>query len=201
MLSRRSLLATGAAALSLGSARAFAQAVPLAETGLETLPPSLQARLVQLRAAMAPGEIHVDPNAFGLYFTLPEGRAIRYACGVGAPGLYEPGTYTVGDKKEWPSWKPTPDMVEREPELYGPFAEDGMPGGPGNPLGARALYLFQPGRGDTFLRIHGTDAPQTIGAAVSNGCARLINAEIVDLYGRVALGAPVYLYPKADPLA
>lgn len=199
MPSRRQILATGAAALSLGATRALAQVVPASES-LETLPPELAPRLVQLQAPMPPGEIHVDPNRFGLYFTLPDGLAIRYSCGIGRPGLYEPGAYFIGEMKEWPSWTPTPDMVEREPELYAQYAEEGMPGGPGNPLGARALYLFTPERGDTFLRIHGTDAPDTIGAAVSNGCARLVNADIVDLYARVAMNAPVFLYPKETAL-
>ena len=87
-------------------------------------------------------------------------------------------------------------MIKREPEKYAQYAEDGIPGGPGNPLGARAIYLFQEGRGDTFLRIHGTDDPATIGRAVSNGCAGLTNDHIVDLYDRVQLDAPVFLYPK-----
>ena len=102
--------------------------------------------------------------------------------------------FYVGDKKEWPSWTPTPDMIEREPELYQPYA-DGMPGGLENPLGARALYLFTPERGDTFLRIHGTNAPATIGTAVSNGCARLVNEQIIDLYNRVPVDTRVVLYP------
>jgi lipoprotein-anchoring transpeptidase ErfK/SrfK len=87
-------------------------------------------------------------------------------------------------------------MVEREPELYAEYAEEGMPGGPGNPLGARALYLFTEDRGDTYLRIHGTDRPDTIGAAVSNGCARLVNEQIIDLYDRVPMGTTIYLYPR-----
>ena len=99
-------------------------------------------------------------------------------------------------KKEWPSWKPTPAMVKREPEKYEKYAEDGMPGGLDNPLGARALYLFVDGR-DTYLRIHGTNQPSTIGRAVSNGCARLVNDHIIELYEKVPLGTKVYLYPKA----
>lgn len=200
MPNRRHVLATGAAALTLGAGRALAQVVPASETPLETLPPELAPRLVQLQAPMPPGEIHVDPNRFGLYFTLPEGMAIRYSCGIGRPGLYEPGAFFVGAKKEWPSWTPTPEMVERDPESYAQYAEEGMPGGPGNPLGARAVYLFTPDRGDTFLRIHGTDKPETIGQEVSNGCARLVNADVVDLYDRVALNAPVFLYPKEAAL-
>jgi len=200
MPSRRQILATGAAALAFGASRATAQVIPASETALETLPDELAPRLVQLQAPMPPGEIHVDPNRFGLYFTLPDGMAIRYSCGIARPGLYEPGAYFIGAMKEWPAWTPTPDMVERDPEHYAQYAEEGMPGGPGNPLGARALYLFTPDRGDTFMRIHGTDQPNTIGQEVSNGCARLINADIVALYARAAMNAPVFLYPKESAL-
>lgn len=195
MLSRRHLLGSGLAALGVAATRAGAHESADAATAL---PPEWQPTLVSIPPGFLPGEIHVDPDAFALYWTLPGDMAIRYAVGIGRPGLYEAGTYTVGAKKEWPSWTPTPDMVAREPELYGPYAETGMPGGPDNPLGARALYLFTPERGDTFLRIHGTNAPQTIGTAVSNGCARLMNDHIVDLYERVPLDATVVLYP---PLA
>ena len=86
-------------------------------------------------------------------------------------------------------------MIAREPERFEQF-KDGVPGGPDNPLGARALYLFEPGRGDTFLRIHGTNAPETIGSAVSNGCARLTNEYVVDLYDRTPTQTKVYLYPR-----
>jgi lipoprotein-anchoring transpeptidase ErfK/SrfK len=149
-------------------------------------------RIIRIKGDINPGEIHVDPNLFALYWTLPDGKAIRYAVGIGREGLYESGAFFVGAKKEWPEWTPTPEMIEREPELYKRW-EDGMPGGPGNPLGARALYLFTKDRGDTFLRIHGTNAPRTIGTRVSNGCARLINSHMIHLYDQIPLGAPVYL--------
>ncbi|EPX85986.1 ErfK/YbiS/YcfS/YnhG family protein/Tat domain protein [Salipiger mucosus DSM 16094] len=141
------------------------------------------------------GEVHVIPETFRLYLTLPEGRAIVYPVRIGKDDLYEPGTYFVGAKKEWPSWTPTPGMIEREPEKYAKYEESGMPGGPGNPLGARALYLFTEERGDTFLRIHGTDDPNTIGRAVSNGCAGLINEHMIDLYARVPMNSRVVLHP------
>jgi lipoprotein-anchoring transpeptidase ErfK/SrfK len=197
MLTRRDLLGPALAALGLAASRASAL-----EDGeaAQDLPPEFQPVLVSIPSGFAPGEIHVDPDAFALYWTLPDDQAIRYAVGIGRAGLYHPGTFFVGAKKEWPSWTPTPDMVEREPERYGPYAEDGMPGGPDNPLGARALYLFTEEEGDTFLRIHGTNAPHTIGTAVSNGCARLLNEHIVDLYERVPLNAPVVLYPPTVPL-
>lgn len=156
--------------------------------------------MVRVRADVAPNELHVLPDAFMVYWTMPGGVAMRYRCGVGRPGLYESGVFYVGAKKEWPSWTPTPAMIEREPEQYAQYA-DGVPGGPDNPLGARAIYLFQEGRGDTFLRIHGTNAPGTIGTAVSNGCARLINSEIIDLYERVQMRSRVVLHPKADGTA
>lgn len=149
---------------------------------------------VRLKAQFAPYEIHLDPNSFRLYYTQPEGRAIRYSVGVGKPGLYEAGEFRVGAKKEWPAWTPTDEMIERDPASYKKW-EDGMPGGPNNPLGARALYLFDGSR-DTFLRIHGTGQPWTIGYPVSNGCARLVNAHIIDLYNRVKLGTRVVLYPQ-----
>ena len=150
---------------------------------------------VEVRADMPAGEIHVDPNIFMLYLTLGNGVAIRYGVGVGRPGLYEAGEFYVGAKKEWPSWTPTPDMIRRDPAKYGRW-RDGMPGGVNNPLGARAIYLFQPGIGDTFLRIHGTNEPGTIGQEVSNGCARLTNNYVMDLYPRVEMESRVILYPK-----
>ena len=158
------------------------------------LPEEFLPREVRIRNDFAPYEIHVDPGQFALYWTLPDNKAIRYAVGIGRPGLYESGRFYVGAKKVWPRWTPTVDMIERQPELYKKF-EDGMPGGPTNPLGARALYLFQPGRGDTFLRIHGTHLPDTIGRRVSNGCARLVNDHVVDLYNRVPMQTKVFLYP------
>ncbi|EPX87872.1 Uncharacterized protein putative in bacteria [Rubellimicrobium thermophilum DSM 16684] len=158
-------------------------------------------RIVPAPPGSLPGEIHVYPDDFVLYWTISDGLALRYDVGIGRAGLYEAGEFTVGAKKEWPSWTPTPEMIAREPERYARWA-DGMPGGPDNPLGARALYLFTPERGDTMLRIHGTNAPETIGTAVSNGCVRLVNEDIIDLYERVPLHARVVLHPKgvsSDP--
>lgn len=194
MLSRRHLLLT-----SLATFGAAASGVAAHETteGAKALPLGLEPSLVAIPPGYAPGEIHVDPDNFALFWTLADQTAIRFACGIGRPGLYEPGVFHVGAKKEWPSWTPTPDMIDREPELYEPYA-DGMPGGIDNPLGARALYLFTPERGDTFLRIHGTNAPSTIGTAVSNGCARLVNEQIIDLYERVPLDTRVVLYPPSS---
>ena len=192
MLSRRQMLAAGMGLAVAGRAAAQDEGLALAPLPEED---PYAPRLVQMQALLPPGEIHVDPNRFGVYFTLPDGMAVRYSCGIGREGLYQSGAFFVGAKKEWPSWTPTPEMIAREPDHYAQYA-DGMPGGPDNPLGARALYLFTPEAGDSFLRIHGTNAPTTIGSAVSNGCARLVNDDIIDLYDRVALDAPVFLYPK-----
>ncbi|SPH18257.1 putative L,D-transpeptidase ErfK/SrfK [Defluviimonas aquaemixtae] len=183
----------GAAAAWAGGAtigRAHSAATPY------ILPPEHLPRVVPIRATFVPFEIHVLPSQFALYWTLPDAKAIRYTVGIGRPGLCEADEFYIGAKKEWPSWTPTPQMIEREPERYAQFA-DGVAGGIDNPLGARALYLFQPGRGDTMLRIHGTNDPTTIGRAVSNGCARLVNDQITELYERVPLGTRVILYSQA----
>ena len=191
-IGRRNLILSGAALGLLGAARAHAHPKVVPDYDL---PEALLPRVVPIDPRIAPYEVHVLPDVFALFWTLPGAQAIRYVAGIGRPGLYEPGEFSVGAKKEWPSWTPTPGMLERQPELYERWA-DGMPGGLDNPLGARALYLFTPERGDTFLRIHGTDDPRTIGRAVSNGCARLVNDQIVDLYERVPLGTRILLYAK-----
>lgn len=159
------------------------------------MPPEHLPQQVPVRDTFPPFEIHVLPKRYALYWILPGATAVRYTVGIGRPGLYHEGEFYVGTKREWPSWTPTPEMIEREPDRYAQFA-DGMPGGIDNPLGARALYLFQPGVGDTMLRIHGTNDPRTIGRAVSNGCARLVNDQIVDLYDQVPVGTRVVLYSQ-----
>ncbi len=135
------------------------------------------------------GTIVVDPANRFLY--LVEGRfyARRYGVGVGRAGLAWKGKAIVGRKAEWPRWTPTKNMIKREPEKYARFA-NGVPGGINNPLGARALYLYRNGR-DTLYRIHGTNEPWTIGKAVSNGCIRLVNEHVIDLYERVPVGTKV----------
>jgi len=153
----------------------------------------LKARILRVARDTKPGVIHVHPDAFALFWTMENGRAIQYPIGVARPELWEPGRYIIRAKREWPSWTPTPAMIERDPS-YAEW-EDGMPGGPGNPLGARALYLHHPSGGDTHLRIHGTNKPDTILTRVSNGCARLTNGYVTHLYDRVPLGTEVYLHP------
>jgi lipoprotein-anchoring transpeptidase ErfK/SrfK len=190
-VSRRQFITSTAAAAMLLATPALASKRPkdwaLTEAQLPTQ--------VRVRNKFAPGEIHVDPNTYSLYWTLPKGKAIRYTVGVGRGDLYIPGVFHVGAKKEWPSWTPTKEMIERSPSHYAQYA-DGMPGGPTNPLGARALYLFDDVRGDTFLRIHGTPEPWTIGSAVSNGCVRLVNEHVTQLYDTVPMGSRVVLYAK-----
>ncbi len=182
---------TGAAAALAGPA--FGQSFADLDRLVDLSPPALQPREVPVYAGFPPYEIHVAPSEFALYWTLPGNRAIRYDVGIGRPGLYEAGRFFVGAKRAWPSWRPTPAMIARDPTHYAPL-RDGLPGGPDNPLGARALYLYQADRGDTMLRIHGTNRPETIGQAVSNGCARLVNDQIIDLYDRVSVQTRVYLY-------
>lgn len=135
------------------------------------------------------GTLVVDPRRHYLYWVERPGRARRYGVGVGRAGLAFRGSALVGRKAVWPRWTPTRNMIRREPEKYARFA-DGVPGGPGNPLGARALYLYRNGR-DTLYRIHGTNRPSSIGSSVSNGCIRMLNSHVKDLYRRVPVGARV----------
>ena len=135
------------------------------------------------------GTIVVDTQARHLYLVGVNGRAMRYGIGVGKAGLAFQGEARVQYKREWPRWTPTQDMMNRDPERYGHLA-DGMEPGPTNPLGPRALYLFKDGV-DTLYRIHGTTEDWSIGRAVSSGCIRLLNADIIDLYNRVPNGSRV----------
>ncbi len=136
-----------------------------------------------------PGTIVIDTKARYLYLVESSSIARRYAIAVGKQGLQFKGNVTVGDKQEWPRWIPTKEMQQRDPKKYGPH-KDGMAGGADNPLGARAIYLYQ-GRTDTHLRIHGTNQPQTIGTSASNGCFRMVNEHVMDLYRRVKTGTNV----------
>ncbi|MGX5800305.1 L,D-transpeptidase [Bradyrhizobium sp. Arg314] len=138
-----------------------------------------------------PGTIVIDTSARRLYLVESFSTARRYAIAVGREGLQFKGTVAVGDKQEWPRWIPTLDMQKREPKHYGQY-KDGMAGGGENPLGARAIYLYD-GRKDTHLRIHGTIAPQSIGTSASNGCFRMINEHVMDLYSRVRIGTKVVI--------
>jgi len=137
------------------------------------------------------GTIVIDTDAHFLYLVESPTTARRYGIAVGRDGLQYKGRVAVGDKQEWPRWIPTLDMQKREPQKYGRY-KDGMPGGGQNPLGARAIYLYE-GKQDTHLRIHGTIAPQTIGTNSSNGCFRMVNEHVIDLYRRVRVGTPVII--------
>ncbi len=141
---------------------------------------------------LLPGDIHVDAVARYLYHIEEGGTAMRYGVAIGRGDLYEPGTYTIKRKAEWPHWTPTRNMIRREPEIYEQY-ENGMEPGPLNALGSRALYLYL-GERDTYLRIHGTPFPTSIGSRASSGCVRMVMAHINGLYPRVQIGATAYLY-------
>lgn len=147
-----------------------------------------------------PGTIVVDTGARFAYLVVEGGRALRYGIGVGRQeGLNLQGEAVVERKAEWPSWRPTREMIAREPQRYGPL-RNGLPGGNGNPLGPRALYLYQDGQ-DTYYRLHGTVEPWTIGTMASSGCVRLINQDIIDLYRRVPIGTRVVILPAEVSIA
>jgi lipoprotein-anchoring transpeptidase ErfK/SrfK len=181
----------------LASATAASLALPARAQDDWLMPEAFTPRVVEFVDPQLPGSIIVDPEYFELYFAATSVRAVQYTVGIGKGDLYEYGRFTVGAKKRWPSWTPTQDMIARNPDQYARYA-DGMPGGPGNPLGSRALYLFDDQGADTFLRIHGTPEPWTIGQAVSNGCVRLANEHIEMLYDAVEVGAEVILMPRFD---
>jgi lipoprotein-anchoring transpeptidase ErfK/SrfK len=182
-MDRRHFLALGAAAMALPPVAVQANA----QTVFDPTPQE-----VRIKKEFAPGQILVLPRSYYLYWVTEERKAIRYGVGVGRAGLEFTGTATIDVKKEWPTWRPTPEMIEREPRTYARFVDNDyiMPGGQDNPLGARALYLFQNGV-DTYFRIHGTTQPETIGSSISNGCIRLTNENVADLYNRVPIGTIV----------
>jgi lipoprotein-anchoring transpeptidase ErfK/SrfK len=141
------------------------------------------------------GTIVIDPSNHFLYLVRPGGKAIRYGVGVGRAGFGWNGRATIDRKAMWPTWTPPAAMVARDPSAR-PWAK-GMPGGPNNPLGARAMYLYQNGR-DTLYRIHGTVEPDSIGKSMSSGCIRLLNQDIIDLFGRVPTGTRTVVLRPTD---
>jgi lipoprotein-anchoring transpeptidase ErfK/SrfK len=153
------------------------------------LTPENVRRVVDFWTNEPKGSIVVDPYSYYLYYVLGNDRAVRYRVGVGAAGRTFRGRATVGRKQVWPTWTPTANMISIEPELYGPWA-GGMQPGLENPLGARAMYLYQGGR-DTMYRIHGTYAPSSIGDSVSAGCIRMYQQDAMDLFERVEIGTRV----------
>ena len=146
-----------------------------------------------------PGTIIIDAQNHFLYLVQGGGRALRYGVGVGRQGFGWSGAATIHNKQEWPDWYPPKEMIQRQPELRRQMSELqgglGMPGGPRNPLGSRAMYLWQ-GNKDTLYRIHGTVEPWTIGTSVSSGCIRMINQDVIDLYQRTPVGARVMVLPS-----
>jgi lipoprotein-anchoring transpeptidase ErfK/SrfK len=154
--------------------------------------PAYLRALVRWRGPEAPGTVVVDPAERYLYLVRDDGDAIRYGVGVGRDGFAWSGRATIRRKAEWPTWTPPREMTLRD-EAAAKWA-GGMPGGPENPLGARALYLYQGDR-DTLYRIHGNNDASSIGKAVSSGCIRLLNQDVIDLHRRVAVGTPVVVRP------
>jgi lipoprotein-anchoring transpeptidase ErfK/SrfK len=217
VLNRRYFLA-GAACLSLGACStfetlggsfAYAPGVGnrLVVTGepykvpivnLDSIPVQFHRQIVNDPTGEAPGTIVVDPGQRFLYLVEANGKARRYGIGVGREGFAWSGSATIQMKREWPKWFPPVEMQARD-ERAKKFA-DGMDGGPDNPLGARAMYLFQNGK-DTLYRIHGTNEPLSIGKAVSSGCVRMLNADVIDLYSRVPIGTKVVVLSAEGPIA
>ncbi len=181
-----------AASLTLAASQSFAQQPDVGDQpGLVAddtyeLDPQFKRTMVLYRTTEPPGTIIVSTSERYLYLVQGNGRALRYGIGVGRDGFQWQGLLNITKKAEWPDWTPPPEMIQRQPYL-----PRFMAGGPGNPLGARALYL-----GATVYRIHGTNRPDTIGTAISSGCFRLVNADVADLYERVPVGTKVVVRQK-----
>ena len=181
MLKRRDLLLGEAAAITTAANPVFA-----AKGKGDEIDP-FKARVVRIKKGTPANHIYVYPDEFALYLTLEDDRAIYYPVGVAQRHLWEPGTYVIRAKKEWPTWKPTPEMIERNPK-YAQWEEEAMPGGPNNPLGTHALYLSW-----IYYRIHGTHDTRKIGRRSSNGCIGLYNEHIAELFSLAKVGTQVLL--------
>ena len=181
-----------------GDARGFygpvADKFPIAPINLSRINPAFLRAQVPYFSREPAGTIVIDPRHHYLYFVNGDGTAMRYGVGVGRQGFAWKGVATINSKQEWPDWYPPKEMLERQPDLMRAMktlqSGIGMPGGPRNPLGARAMYLWQNNK-DTLYRIHGTTEPWTIGTNASSGCIRMINQDAMDLYNRVTVGAKV----------
>ena len=187
-----SLFSSAASAQVLGYASTQSNAFPTDEVMVEpegVVPERLRRAVVAFNTTEAPGTIVIDTGNTALYYVLGQGRAIRYGVGVGREGFTWSGVQTISRKAEWPDWHPPAEMIARQPYL-----PRFMAGGPGNPLGARAMYL-----GSSQYRIHGTNDPSTIGKFVSSGCIRLTNEDVSDLFSRVDVGTKVVVLPKNGP--
>jgi lipoprotein-anchoring transpeptidase ErfK/SrfK len=156
------------------------------------IPEPYQRHIVEYHRKEAPGTIVVDSDARYLYYVLPDGKAIRYGVAVGEEAMAFSGVARVGKLAEWPDWVPTPEIQAR----LGPYPAR-VPGGPANPLGARGIYLYV-GNKDTLYRIHGTNQPEYIGQAISSGCIRMRNEDVIDLFDRVKLNATVVVLPPGQ---
>ncbi len=154
-----------------------------------SIPENYQRHIVDYQRSERPGTILVDTDARYLYYVLPGGKAVRYGVAVGGEAMAFSGVATIGRMSEWPDWIPTPEIQAR----LGPYPPR-VAGGNANPLGARALYLYQGGK-DTLYRIHGTNQPEYIGQAISSGCIRMTNEDVIDLYDRARMGATVVVLP------
>ena len=168
---------------------------PIPAVNVRKLEPHLWRQVVDYPTQERVGTLVVDTPAKYLYLVREGGKAIRYGIGVGRDGFSWSGRAVIAYKRKWPTWTPPAEMIERQPELA-PYsaANGGMPPSLDNPLGARALYIFQDGR-DTLYRVHGTNQAWSIGRAVSSGCIRLLNQDVIDLYGRVPDGTPIVVIP------
>ncbi|WP_027553928.1 L,D-transpeptidase [Bradyrhizobium sp. Cp5.3] len=173
-----------------GYSRGYTNQAPQAVDEDAALPERLRKQIVSFDRSEPAGTIVIDTGNTYLYYVLGNGRAIRYGVGVGRDGFTWSGVQSVARKAEWPDWHPPAEMIARQPYLPRFVA-----GGPGNPLGARAMYL-----GSSEYRIHGTNDPSTIGKFVSSGCIRMTNEDVIDLFGRVNVGARVVVLPKSAPL-
>ena len=171
---------------------------PVSIEEYQSIDPDYLPQLVSYPTTEVPSTIIIDTDSRYLYLVLGLDQAKRYGIGVGRDGFGWSGTATVGRKTKWPMWFPPKEMQYRDKEAR--RWRRGMPGGPRNPLGARALYLFQ-GEADTLFRIHGTRDPKSIGRAVSSGCIRMLNADVVELFDRVSLGTKVIVLPSTRPVA
>lgn len=195
-LSRRVFMAGGAAGASW-----FLSACANRSAWSRGPDPAFQRKVVQYTTREKPGTIVVEPAEHYLYFVQAGGEAIRYGVGVGREGYGWSGIATVHSKQEWPDWYPTNEYLEQHPQIRPALHElqsgMGVRGGPENPLGARAMYLWE-GNKDTLYRIHGTNEPWTIGTNVSAGCIRLVNEDVIDLYDRTAIGTKVVVLPRAS---
>lgn len=192
MLTRRHFLgaAMGAAALPLAAGDAMARELaPIFASEANEVPYKFRRREVDYETTELPGTIVVDTQKRFLYHVLGNGRAMRYGVGVGDDGKQWTGRATIRRKVEWPVWRPTPEHIAKYPKLE-KWRVDGMPGGRDNPMGARALYLYQ-GKTDTLYRIHGTNKPRGVGRKVTSGCLRMLNVDVVYLYDQVEIGTEV----------